>query len=171
MEKVKRNAVIFIVLLFVGAAVYLNWSYGQKEDVSVPKDAGDKTEVLSGDNASGESGEYFASVRLNRQQARNEASQTLQTVSVTEGIPQEQIDAAAEQMMQIAEWTVKEAELESMIVAKGFADCVVFMTDDGVTVTVAKPEEGLSSSAVAKITDIITSETSYTVDSLKIIEV
>ena len=31
MKKVKRNAVIFTVLLFVCTAVYLNWSYGQKE--------------------------------------------------------------------------------------------------------------------------------------------
>ena len=58
-----------------------------------------------------------------------------------------------------------------MIVAKGFKDCMVFMTDDSVTVTVVRPEEGLSSAAVAKITDIITSETDYKADALKIIEI
>ena len=58
-----------------------------------------------------------------------------------------------------------------MIVAKGFTDCVVFMTDEKVTVTVAKPEGGLTTEGAAQIRDIITSETDYTVDSLTIIEV
>ena len=174
MKKVKRNAVILTVLLFVCAAVYLNWSYGQKEKQDVLSGEADESaegQVLTGQTNGTDTDEYFASARLNRQQARNEASQTLQTVSTTEGIPQETIDTAAEQMMKIAEWTVKEAEIESMIVAKGFKDCMVFMTDDSVTVTVVRPEEGLSSAAVAKITDIITSETDYKADALKIIEI
>ena len=174
MKKVKRNAVILTVLLFVCAAVYLNWSYGQKEKQDVLSGGADESvegQVLTGQTNGTDTDEYFASARLNRQQARNEASQTLQTVSTTEGIPQETIDTAAEQMMKIAEWTVKEAEIESMIVAKGFKDCMVFMTDDSVTVTVVRPEEGLSSAAVAKITDIITSETDYKADALKIIEI
>lgn len=177
MNKIKRNAVIFTVLLFVCAAVYLNWSYNQKEDSDVLSNNGqventetlNETDANTGDASSAD--EYFASVRLNRQQARNEASQTLQTVSTTEGVPQETIDSAAAEMMQIADWTVKEAELESMIIAKGFADCVVFMTEEGVTVTVAKPEEGMSQASVAKIVDIITSETEYTTDTISIIEI
>ena len=58
-----------------------------------------------------------------------------------------------------------------MIVAKGFDDCVVFMTDDGITVTVAEPEGGLDSAGVAKIKDIITTETEYAADDLKIMEI
>ena len=105
MKKVKRNAVILTVLLFVCAAVYLNWSYGQKEKQDVLSGEADESaegQVLTGQTNGTDTDEYFASARLNRQQARNEASQTLQTVSTTEGIPQETIDTAAEQMMKIS---------------------------------------------------------------------
>ena len=175
MKKIKRYAVLMTVVLFVCAAVYLNWSYSQKENATVPGGLPTTENMpLGGDESSSstaERAEYFASVRLSRQQARDEASQTLQTVSSSDVTDQETIDAAAEQMMKIADWTVKESEIESMIKAKGFEDCVVFITDEGVTVTVASPEGGLSSPMAAQITDIIKTETGYTADSLKIIEI
>lgn len=171
MNKVKRNAVILIAMLFVCTAIYLNWSYGQNETSDVLGSDVSNTETEQTDSENVSADEYFASVRLNRQQARSEASQTLETVSTTEGVPQETLDAAASQMLKISQWTVKEAEIESMIVAKGFTDCVMFMTDEKVTVTVAKPEGGLTTEGAAQIRDIITSETDYTVDSLTIIEV
>ncbi len=119
---------------------------------------------------SGSISEYFSQVRLERTQARDEASMTLQTVALTDGASQEVTDEALEKMTQIADWTVKEAEVENLILAKGFIDCVVFMSEDGVSVTVAA-EEGLSNVSVAKITDIILAETDYTADDLTVIEV
>lgn len=73
-------------------------------------------------------------------------------------------------MTQIAEWMTKEAELENLITAKGFTDCVVYLSESGASVTVAA-EEGLSNAAVAKITDIIVTETDFTADQLKVIEI
>lgn len=169
MKKLKRNAVILTAILFVGVAVYLNWSYGQKESQSALVGKKEKSENVSktGENQT----DYFANVRLNRQNARLEASAALETVSKSEGVDQKTIDAAAEEMVKISKWTAKEAELESMITAKGFSQCVVFMSDEGVTVTVSKTESGLSGADTAKITDIITSQTDYTADKLTVIEV
>jgi len=169
MKKLKRNAVILTAILFVGVAVYLNWSYSQEESKSAL--VGQKSETENVSNEKTAQSEYFASVRLNRQQARLEASETLETVSTTEGVTQEKLDAAADEMMKISKWTAKEAELESMIIAKGFLDCVVFMSDEGVTVTVCKEENGLSSADTAKITDIITTQTDYTAQMLTVIEI
>ena len=59
----------------------------------------------------------------------------------------------------------------NIVIAREFADCVVFMTDNGVTVAVPAPAEGLSEEAVAQITDIICSETAYQASQLSIIEV
>ena len=127
----------------------------------------------SSDSAASTSGnsEYFDTVRLNRRQARDEASATLQTVSEAEGASQETIDAALEQMAVMAEWMTKESELESMITAKGFDDCVVYISEDGITVTVSAPQEGLSAASTARITDIITSETDFETSDLKIVEI
>lgn len=114
--------------------------------------------------------EYFAAVRLQRSQARDEAASTLEAVATSEGASQETIDTALKKMTQIADWAVKESELESLIASKGFTDCVVYLSEDGVSVTVAA-EEGLSSVSVAKITDIILSETDFTADDLRVIEI
>lgn len=207
MKAFKRNAVIITILLFVCAAVYLNWSYnekvdnaetagenleGQTEQTSTQTQSGTEAEEQdtqdqqsSGDDAglfytgediattsksSSDIAEYFAQVRLERQQARDEASMTLETVAATEGASQDTIDEALAKMTQIAEWMTKEAELENLITAKGFTDCVVYLSESGASVTVAA-EEGLSNAAVAKITDIIVTETDFTADQLKVIEI
>jgi len=191
--------VIITVLLFVCVAVYLNWSYDQKsqEASQLPNDinpavntgvqedenadiADSDTEELEpsglyyspeeNNSAANALSEYFSEVRLDRSRARDEASATLQTIATSEGASQETIDSALQKMTRIADWTVKEAELENLINAKGFIDCVVYISENGVSVTVAA-EEGLSSVGAAKITDIIVSETEFTADKLKIIEI
>jgi stage III sporulation protein AH len=55
--------------------------------------------------------------------------------------------------------------------AHGFSDCVAFISDAGVKITVPAPQAGLSTVDVAKITDVVTSETEFTAAQLKIIEV
>lgn len=196
MKVLKRNAVIITVLLFVSVAVYLNWSYNQeseadgisgnsndatsvsasdeKEKVGKDKSAGlyytgDEINVSAGDKS--ELSEYFASVRLSRQQARYEATETLTAISETESASQEMIDDAVNRIMQLADWTVLESELESLIIAKGFEDCVVYISENGVDVTVPAPVEGLSTASVARITEIITGKTDFPASELSIIEI
>ena len=71
----------------------------------------------------------------------------------------------------MAGYSLDEAEIETLIKAKGFDECVVFLGEDSATVAVPAPEEGLSSSAVSRITDIILSETGLNAEQIKIIEV
>lgn len=202
MQVLKRNAVILGVLVFVCAAVYLNWSLGKEAE----EKAGAKTEspetatqVLAQDpmGAAREAGlyfsaepeeedaavstdtdgettniaEYFAGVRLSRSQARDEATETLQVACAATDVSQEYINTAATQIMDIAQWTMREADLENLIMAKGFEDCVVYMTPNGVSVTVPAPVDGLSDASVAKITDLILGETDYSAEQLKIVEI
>lgn len=194
MKILKRNAVIVTVLLFVSVAVYLNWSYNQDEEAGgieqnsemsaalgesteeIGKDqsaglyyTGDEVNVSS--SAGGELSEYFASVRLSRQQARYEATETLTAISETESASQEMIDDAVNRIMQLADWTVLESELESLIIAKGFEECVVYISDEGVNVTVPAPVDGLPTASVARITEIITDKTEFSAADLSIIEI
>ena len=66
---------------------------------------------------------------------------------------------------------MKEAQIENLLIAKEFADCVVYIGNNAVTVAVPAPPEGLSEEAVARITDIIVTETEYDASQLNIIEV
>ena len=99
MKAWKRNAVIATVLVFICAGVYLNWSYNQKEKTP------ELTQTLSADQVMGETtmviadasdeaepaanmdaADYFAQVRLSRQESRDSAVELLEeTIAYDEG--------------------------------------------------------------------------------------
>ena len=72
---------------------------------------------------------------------------------------------------QIVSTALSEAQIESLIIAKGYSDCVAYMTDEGISVAVAAAGEGLTDADVALLTDIITSQSGYELPQIRIIEV
>lgn len=171
------------VLLFVCASVYLNWrfneSYGQADDEMVAAEdrARDEAEqnyqqTLAEEEAENEAvSSYFASARLTRQQSRDEALSLLESAAASENASQDTIDQAMGSIAAMATWSMQEAQIENLLLAKDFTDCVVYISQDGITVAVPAPEEGLSEATVARITDTITSETDFNASQLQIIEV
>ena len=163
------------VLLFVCAAVLLNWSYNNRwgepdaEMVSAEDEAMAQANALSGEESVAAS--YFAEARLTRQVSRDEALQLLQTAATAETASQETIDSAMSAISAMATTSMKEAQIENLLIAKEFSDCVVYIGDGKITVAVPAPEEGLSEDAVARITEIICSETEYEASQLSIIQV
>ena len=193
MKMIKRNAVIITAVAFLGVAIYLNWSYGRNEDeaaaglkkgvdeaaVNDYAEQGEKiglfyepeNEMQAAAAVYDDVSDYFATARLTRQQARDSAISILREATELENATQEAVDGAMAEMSVMAGFSLDEVEIETLIKAKGFAECVVFLDDDSVTVAVSAPEEGLSSSAVSKITDIILAETGLSAEQIKIIEV
>ena len=168
MKNLKRNAVIAAVLVFVCAAVYLNWSYNNDRDaegVMAPEED-KKTET-----AASESGDYFARARLTRQTSRDEALDLLETAAAGEGASQETIDGAMDAIAAMATWSMQETQIENLLLAKDFSDCVVYISSDGVTAAVPAPVEGLSAAAVAQITETIIGETGCSAEDIRVIEV
>ena len=184
----KRNAVVATVLLFVCAAVYLNWRYAgeaadQAAEVSSQSqtEGGDSTkvlgdaalvggEVVSAQDDGAAAGSYFDTARLSRQQSRDNALSLLREAAEQEGAEQAAIDEANAAIQTMAGYTVLESQIENLVIAKGYADCVAFMGEDSVSVVVSAAEDGLQTEDVAKITDIVLSETDYTADQIKIME-
>ena len=78
---------------------------------------------------------------------------------------------AAKSIETLASYTLSEAQIENMVTAKGYEDCVVFMSEDGVSVVVSTGEEGLQTEDIARITDIVKQETGLNAESIKIMEV
>lgn len=183
----KRNAVVVAIVLFVCMAVYLNWSYTQDPGTSVdtgktlgeaalvgggqtgdPVLAGDNVSVGDGNTQTGSS--YFASARLNRQQARDSALSLLNKATSEEGVDQSVKDEANQTIQTMASVTVSEAQIENLVTAKGYSDCVAFISDNSISVVVGAVEGGLTTADTAKITDIVTGETDFTASQIKIIE-
>lgn len=180
--QVKRNAVVATVLLFVCAAVYLNWRYAGDvaEQVSgTVQESGESTRVLGeaalvgGEIVTGEGAEtagYFDSARLSRQQSRDNALSLLREASEQENVEQAALDEANRAIQTLAGYTMLENQIENLVIAKGYADCVTFMGDNSVSVVVSAADDGLQTEDVAKITDIVLTETNYTADQIKILE-
>ena len=119
----------------------------------------------------GESGTgYFDSARLNRQQARDSALSLLQEAAASEEADQTMKDEANAAIQTMASLTVSEAQIENLITAKGYADCIAFIGDNSVSVVVAATETGLTDSDVARITEIVTQETGMSASQIRIIE-
>lgn len=170
MKKAKRNILIATVLVFVCAAVYLNWSYNradESEPVGAEDGAGDQQSV----SAENEDSDYFAQARLTRQTSRDEALSLLETAAASESASQETIDGAMDAIAAMATWSMQETQIENLLLAKNFEDCVVYISSDGVTVAVPAPVEGLSAASVAQITETIIGETGCTAEDIRVIEV
>ena len=162
----KRRAVAAAVVVLVGTSVYLNWRYaGNVEETS--KVLGQSTLVngqtteAQADTSSDGGEDYFSTARLSRKQARDTAISMLEDAKGEEN--------ASEELQVLAGYTVAETQIENLVVAKGYADCVAFMGADSISVVVSAPD-GLEAEDVAKIKDIVIAETSYNAGQIKIME-
>ena len=168
MKKIKkRGAVYGVIALLLCAAVYLNWSYVDAPDELLA--AGETSTDSTSTWAEGEE-DYFAASRLSREQARDEAVSTLRELSESEEADQAAKDEAAAQISALADDSVTEANIESLIRAKGYADAVVMIGDSSVNVVVAPSDGGLQATDVTVIKDIVVSETGVTAGQVKIVE-
>ena len=179
MKQWKKNMVAAAVLVTVCTGIYLNWLYTDQQTAADLTDTVDAEKVLSDDllaldeEVLGEelntATDYFAAVRLSRQQARDNALDLLQ-----EAMAYDDTTKAAEssqQLDEIVQTALSEATIESLIIAKGYTDCVAYMSNDGVSVAVAAPEGGLQTADVAVIADIVMTQSEYNLDDIRVVEV
>ena len=105
MKVFKRNAVILTVIVFVCAAVYLNWAYSRsKEAAADTKNPAGSVQETSGLYYEGEVvsvSDYFSVVRLDRQQARDAAISQINEAIETMSMSQEALDNTMAQLMNI----------------------------------------------------------------------
>ena len=188
----KRNAVVAAIALFVCAAVYLNWSYGKDADAgktlgqstmvggrtdsstaAAPEkgDASTAGDAPTGDTAGSSGSAYFATARLNRQQARDSALSLLQDAAAREDADEAVKTQLNDNIQTMADYTVTEAQIENLVVAKGYTDCVAFIGEDALSLAVSAPEGGLTESDTAKIVDVVNQTAGFTADQITIIEV
>lgn len=158
----KRQWMMLTLVAVLGVAVYLNYYFTQEptlsagvpvegESISTPSDdtLGDATFVgaepesteptedttSAPQDSSGTKG-YFDQARASRTAAREEA---VRLISETLGAAQataEQKAAAQQQTTAIAEHILQESNIEDLILAKGFSDCVVFLEGEHCQVVV-----------------------------------
>ena len=178
----KKNVVAAGVLVTVCAGIYINWLYTGGKSAKDLTDTLDAQKVMSdetliiGDSLVQVGGDelntvtdYFAAVRLSRQQARDSAVTLLQE-AMAYGDGKQEIDTSV-QLEQIVQTALCEAQIESLVIAKGYTDCVAYMSEGGISVAVAAPEGGLMDQDVALIADIVMTQSQLKMAQIRVVEV
>ena len=175
----KKNLIAAAVLVTVCTGIYVNYLYADQTTAADLTDLldtekvmsddmlvmGDATEAISQDTGK----EYFAAVRLSRQQARDSAVELLQE-AMSYGDGSKTAESATE-LEEIVQTALTEAQIESLVIAKGYADCVAYMSSEGISVAVSVPEGGLQQEDVAVIADIVMTQSEFEMNDIRVVEV
>ena len=180
----KKNLVAAAVLVTVCAGIYANWLHTQEQQTVNLEDTLTENKILGADTMVMNDGtvlesalqeetdsfnDYFAAVRLSRQQARDNAVGLLQEAMAYGEVGSESETSA--QLEELVQTALCEAQIESLVIAKGYRDCVAYISTEGISVAVASPEGGLQQEDVAVIADIVINQSEYTFEDIRVVEV
>lgn len=161
MKAGKRNLIIACAVVLIGGAVWLNWLFfsnnndgydytgntgmsGELDNSKNPTSGGN-TDVSNTDTDS-----YFATAQVSRQRARDEALEVLNAV-IENANATEQVKAeAVAEITKISLEMEQEADIESLLVSKGFEKCVAVINGDTASIVV-KCSETLTPAQLAQI--------------------
>lgn len=165
----KRNLIIACSVLLIGAAVWLNWMLFAGSSKGDGYDGYDKpsgnisdSTVNNGGNQSdtNSTNTYFSATQINRQKARDEALEVLQAVVDNAEADEAVRNEALAGISAIADEIQKEANIESLITAKGFSQCVAVLNGD--TACIVVEAEELQAAQLAQINAIVYEQTGIT---------
>ena len=179
MNNWKKNIAAAGVLITVCAGIYMNWLFTGGDNTKDFLDTLNAEKVMSNEtlilddslqtNGTNSVTDYFAAVRLARQQARDSAVTLLQEAMAYGD--QNEVQSSTEKLEQIVQTALSEAQIESLVIAKGYRDCVAYMSDTGISVAVASPEGGLTGSDVSLIADVVMTQSDYAMTEIRVVEV
>ncbi|MBQ2725334.1 MAG: SpoIIIAH-like family protein [Clostridia bacterium] len=157
------------VLVLCGAIALNLILQDEPEDATANKLAVDLTEdTVQPTLAADEVQDYFASISVQRKQARDEAIEVLASVAGSETALEEAKQAALTDMNKLALEIEQEANIETLVQSKGFQQCVAVINNDKCSVIVETT--GLMPGEVAQISEIVYEQTGIVPENLKIIE-
>lgn len=192
----KKEIVAASLVVLIGMAGYLNWSYqdtikvkdtesyietgkmlGEAELVSANNEVTEDTEQVEeepAENVDSKMGEmkesaYFEDAKLNRESARAAAMEMLKETSADEQIDEATRTLAGEKLVKCAENIELESCIESVAAAKGFEEVCAYINEGAATITVRS--EGMTDDEVAKLKDVVTGSSDISADKIRIVEV
>ena len=156
----KRNLIITCAVVLIGAAVWLNWLFlsdGNGDGYTYSGGSGMTGELdnsknpTSGDSsANANTDSYFSTVQVSRQRARDEALEVLNAVLDNQNATDEVKAEAVAEIKKISLEMEQEADIESLVVSKGFEQCVAVINGDSASIVV-KCSETLTPAQLAQI--------------------
>ena len=133
-----------------------NKNYGEAQLVSVANNSGSK---------------FFEEARLKRTKAHDEAMDAVQKALKSASLSAEEKKSYTQQLTGSLEDLNAENEIETLVKAKGFADCLCFLQSGRADLTVMTSGDALTAAQVAQIRDVVMNKSSVTAQNITVVEV
>lgn len=200
LSKNTRRVTALTLAAALVVAVYLNWQYanadlplaGEETTLQVSAEADTplavqdelmteseatsgvgknygEAQLVSVANSSG--AEFFEEARLKRDKAHDEALDTIRKTLKSSSLSTEEKKEYTAQIAANLEDLHAENEIETLIRAKGFADCLCFLQSGRADLTVMTAGDGLTGAQVAQIRDVVLNKSSVTAQNITVTEV
>lgn len=197
-SKNTRKATAITLAAALVIAVYLNWQYARtgvtleedavnvsavsQESIPVTDELMTEAEAVSSANknygeaqlvsvANNSGSKFFEEARLKRTKAHDEAMDSIQKALKSASLSMEEKKEYTSQLTGNLADLNAENEIETLVKAKGFADCLCFLQSGRADLTVMTSGDALTAAQVAQIRDIVLSKSSVTAQNITVVEV
>ena len=191
----RKEIIAASLVLLIGMAGYLNWSYQDtvsvtdgesyietgkrlgeaqyvsnvEENVEENTEEGETKETAANEESAETLSTDLEQIRLDRESARSKALEILKETAENESFDQTTRQKAGDKIIEAAKNVEGESAVESVAQSKGYADVCVMYEDGAATVMVKKTD--FSEADVVKLTEICTSSLGISANNIKIVEV
>ncbi len=165
-----RAIALFLAVVMIGVAVYANYRIFYDPAYSMGYGDNNMDDNFDGSSSTGsnsQENDYFTAVALNREQSRDEAIDVLKLVTESQESSEEARAEASEKLAKIALDIQNEANIETLVKAKGFEDCVAVISEGSASVIVGA--EALQAAEAAQILAIVYETTGISPENISII--
>lgn len=168
-SKTAKSVAIFTMVILIGVAVYVNYKLFYDPTSSMGFGENNMQDNGDGSQATGSdaNNDYFTTTALNRQQSRDEAIDVLKLVTESDEASAEAKAEANAKIAKIATDIQNEVNIETLVKAKGFEDCVAVISDNAVSVIVSC--EQMQAAEAAQILAIVYDTTGISPENVSII--
>lgn len=175
----KKEIIATALVVLIGVAGYLNWSYQDTikvtdgESYEEAKRLGE-AQYVNGEGEDEEaqavsSGNYFTQAKMEKDNSRSEALEILEQTASNQEFDEEIRKKAQQQILDTAKNVEKETAIENAAKAKGYNEISVYIDGESVDIMVKKKD--FSDEDVVKLKDIASSQLSIDPSAVKIVEV
>ena len=182
----RRQLILTSLVLALGAAVYLNWHFsddkglaatdilhpqkelGEARYVNSSKSTSENKDTEPNINMSEETKEFFAKAKMERQKTREAASDNIKKTLIEENSDEQIRSEASKQIEEMSKYIQQESNIENLIKAKGFGECLAFI-QNGECSIIVNPGT-LNDNSVITIRDIVSGQSNIPFEKIKITE-
>lgn len=156
----KRNFIIAGAVLLIAVAVCINWMVFSKKDDGFDygtgagmQETGPSQDVNAPEDTDVSDDAYFSSIEVSRKRSRDEAIEVLQSVVDNQASTETAKSEALSEINNLAKIMEQETNIETLIIAKGFENCVAVISGEKANIVVKG--ESLLPAQISQINEIV----------------